>query len=77
MAPKKRSRAAASYSSSKYDANRFQFANRAMQYAELYAKRNVGSKREIDDKLLDKPTVYLLTRRPRGYLMKYDTTEYG
>lgn len=35
----------------------------------------MGSKREIDDKLLDKPVVYLLTRRPWSFLMKYEVTE--
>ena len=75
MAPKKKSPTVASSSSSTYDANQFQSANQAMQFAELYAKRNVGSEREINDKLLDKPVVYLLTCRPWGYLMKYDTTE--
>ncbi|XXG82477.1 hypothetical protein AAC387_Pa10g0415 [Persea americana] len=52
MAPKKWSRTPASSSSSRYDGHRFQFANRAMQYEELLAKRNVGSEREIDDKLV-------------------------
>ena len=75
MAPKKQTRTGASSSSSRYDSHRFQSANRTIQFEEMFAKRNVGSEREIDDKLLDNLVVYLLTRRPWAYLMKFDATE--
>ncbi|XXG80317.1 hypothetical protein AAC387_Pa09g1223 [Persea americana] len=75
MAPKKGSCTATSSSSSRYDVHRFLYANRAIQFEELFAKCNLGSEREIDDKLLDNPVIYLLSRGPWAYLMKFDATE--
>lgn len=75
MAPKKRTRSAAPSSSPRYDSHRFQSKNRAVQFVEPFAKRNVGFGREIHDQLSHKPVVSLLTRRPWAYLMKIDVTD--
>ena len=74
MAPNKLSKTVASFSSSRFDSPRFLSTNRAIQFEELFAKRNVGSEREIDDKILENQVVYLLTLRPWVYLMKFDVT---
>lgn len=74
MAPKKRTRAASSSSTSRFDSHQFPSENRVGQFEELFAKRNVGSKREIADNLLDIPVVQLLTRWPWTSFMKFGIT---